>query len=884
MDKKFDVFYFSGTHWDREWYQDFQGFRYRLVKMIDKLLDILGTNPDFKIFHFDGQSVVLEDYAEISPEKCGNFKKYIAGGKILVGPWYTMPDEFNVSGESLIRNLMFGHKTAKEWGADAWKFGYICDVFGHIAQMPQIFNEFGIKYSLLGRGTAESDPMYFKWQSPSGASVINYKLPDEDGYGDFNLQVYNTRDGLDLTVDERIKKLVDREIKRSNAPIIILMDGGDHTEVSTDTVKFMEKVKELYPSFEIHHENLCNAGKMLEKYADNFPVISGELVKTPENLHHYLHLITNTLSSYYSLKNRNAECENLIEKKTEPLAVMSLVDGHKLNRAFLNTAYKYLLKNHAHDSICGCSADRVNKDMEYRFDQAESLCNELCADYLYFDKGENETDENGDYANVLTLYNPLSVRVDKTVSVDIDFDADYKTKYSEPFGYEDINSFKIFDFGGNEIPYLVTDIKRGYVRRVHNGITEKKDVHTVTFNANLLPFSKTEYKIVPSKSPVRYKKRLLSGADFMENEHLRVTILPSGSFEIFDKKTNRTYTKLCTLASDGEIGDGWYHANPVNDLTCYSSGGECDVRKTEDGETRCAFEITKRVNIPKNAAFGKFGYARSADTCTVEFKFKISLSKNSRTADFELKFFNSASDHRLRLLLPTGIKAKKYTASQAFYFCERKTGMDLSTQNYRETDQYEKSTNGIVCVRGENCGLAFVSSCGVHECAVSENGEIALTLMRSFSRTTRTNGETNCRENRVLKYKFSLAPIDETVSENELLKMRDALEYEPVTSLRKTKTDAAVKNGKSYVDVCGENIFTSIVKCAENGDNTVVVRVFNTSANSADGEIKTAFRIKNAVRTNLNEEFLTDAQFDENSVKISLGAYEIATYLMYLCD
>ena len=132
--KKIDIFYFSGTHWDREWYQDFQGFRYRLVDMVNYLLDLLERDKDYKTFHFDGQTIVLDDFLEICPERREELASRIREGKILIGPWYVMPDEFLVSGESLIRNLMIGHKISSSYGVEPWKFGYVCDCFGHTAQ------------------------------------------------------------------------------------------------------------------------------------------------------------------------------------------------------------------------------------------------------------------------------------------------------------------------------------------------------------------------------------------------------------------------------------------------------------------------------------------------------------------------------------------------------------------------------------------------------------------------------------------------------------------------------------------------------------------------------------------------------------------------------
>ena len=102
----------SSTHWDREWYEPFQKYRFRLVRMMDALIEILENNLDYNSFHMDGQTVVLQDYLKIRPEKAKRLKKLIQDGKIEIGPWYTMPEEWLVSGESLIKNLQTGKKTA----------------------------------------------------------------------------------------------------------------------------------------------------------------------------------------------------------------------------------------------------------------------------------------------------------------------------------------------------------------------------------------------------------------------------------------------------------------------------------------------------------------------------------------------------------------------------------------------------------------------------------------------------------------------------------------------------------------------------------------------------------------------------------------------------
>lgn len=130
------IFLYSGTHWDREWYQTFQGFRKRLVDMVTELIEELETNDKYGIFHMDGQTIVLEDYLEIMPHMKDRLAALIKKGKILIGPWYNMPDEFLVSGESIIKNLRLGMKISREWGVEPSSNAYICDIFGHSSQTP----------------------------------------------------------------------------------------------------------------------------------------------------------------------------------------------------------------------------------------------------------------------------------------------------------------------------------------------------------------------------------------------------------------------------------------------------------------------------------------------------------------------------------------------------------------------------------------------------------------------------------------------------------------------------------------------------------------------------------------------------------------------------
>jgi len=144
----------SHTHWDREWYQTFQQFRLKLVHLIDKLLEILAEDPEFKYFMLDGQTIVLDDYLHLRPEMEPTLRQHIQSGRILIGPWHILPDMFLVSPEAHIRNLLEGDRTTRKFGPKM-PIGYIPDPFGPPGQVPQILKGFGIEAAALWRGLSD---------------------------------------------------------------------------------------------------------------------------------------------------------------------------------------------------------------------------------------------------------------------------------------------------------------------------------------------------------------------------------------------------------------------------------------------------------------------------------------------------------------------------------------------------------------------------------------------------------------------------------------------------------------------------------------------------------------------------------------------------------
>ena len=887
-DNRYALFYFSGTHWDREWYKSFQGFRYELVKMLDELIDYLVEHKEFKVFHMDGQTIMLEDYLQIDDSKLNVLTALIQSQRILIGPWYCMPDEYLLSGESLIRNLMVGHKICRSFGVDAWKFGYACDIFGHIAQMPQIFNGFDIHYSLLGRGTNEhTTPAHFVWQSPDGSKCVTYKVPDKEGYGAFSLKVIGERKkGVEADPDsanfiEKARQYLEYEKGRSDIPVIVIMDAMDHEPVHPKTPMYIDKLKEIYPEWEIYHSDLIEMSRTVEKLAERLPVKLGELNETARNKGLYLHLISNTLSSYYPIKAYNDRCQTLMEKWVEPLLALGKTIGANIKRQYVDLAYKYLLKNHSHDSICGCSIDQVHKDMVYRFDQ----CWEICC--VLLQAVENQLKQRiNDHFNgngkILCILNPLPFRRKETVSVQVEFEQDYEATFQEPFGYETRNCFKIFDVKGKEIPYGIASVLKNQQLRTRGDECRKADIYTLTFEAELPAMGLIMYRIAPQDKPVRYMKLISQKAYEAENEHIHLRINDNGTLCITDKKNGITYDNLLEYYDEGEIGDGWYSQAPIMDTLISSHGASCRIERIENGPVRAVFRVIKNLQVPEKMIYNCDGIRRSERCVTIEIISKIGLSSNARYVDVETVIDNRARDHRMKLVIPTGVNSDKYFVNQPFAFITRSVGIRTETHDWKEKDSLEKQMGGIVGKRNKDgTGLAFISAYGLHECAVPDDkdGSILVTLLRSFSKTFTTNGEHGCQIQGKHTYKYLLVPLSSDISYSDLVRFQDCLQTGIRAFTAETSQDYVMQEPFEFMMLKSRNILSSMIKAPESQEeSTVIIRLYNMSDEDSTGEVEFCLPISSVQRVNFNEEYQRNETFNGKCFEVKLSPWKVATY------
>jgi mannosylglycerate hydrolase len=347
------------THWDREWYDPFQTYRLKLVRLVDDLLDLMERDTSYGHFLLDGQLAVIDDYLEIRPEQEDRLRALAAAGRITVGPWYILMDEFLVSGETIVRNLQKGILRGSAFGG-VMEVGYLPDMFGHVAQMPQILTQAGLDHTVVWRGVpAVVERTAFVWASPDGSSVRAEYLVA--GYGN----------GAALPEDAKhlVRRLAALEEEFASflpdRGSMLLMNGSDHLRPQPWLGRVIAEANELQDDFEL---SISSLSEYLEDATrDGLVEWQGELRSGYRS-----NVLMGVGSNRVDVKQAASRAERALEQLAEPLSALFVPAGRWPTR-FLDVAWALVIQNSAHDSICACSADEVVDAVLHRYAEARHI-------------------------------------------------------------------------------------------------------------------------------------------------------------------------------------------------------------------------------------------------------------------------------------------------------------------------------------------------------------------------------------------------------------------------------------------------------------------------------------------------------------------------------
>ena len=344
------------SHWDREWYREFEVFRLRLLRVFDNILELLSMNK-IPSFYFDGQVSALEDYLEMRPENRELVETFIHHKRLFIGPFYCLIDEFLTDRKCFEKNLEIGIKIAKKYGCEDF-IGYLPDTFGHSQNVPEILMDYGIDKCIVWRGCGDF-PSEFKW---CGIDTVNLVR----GY--FN-DIFSMNTDIDKKADI-LKKQLDL-ISEKSGEYILLPIGADHLGVETDITEQIATINTILK--DDYYITLGSPFDYFRRVEDNYSNFewNDELRDNSKTF-----TLQGCYSSRIDLKTLNTECMYKLE------LVSKFTDFLKETKYdnIIEYAYKMLIQNQAHDSICGCSIDNVHLENKVRYKKILQIADGIIAE------------------------------------------------------------------------------------------------------------------------------------------------------------------------------------------------------------------------------------------------------------------------------------------------------------------------------------------------------------------------------------------------------------------------------------------------------------------------------------------------------------------------
>ena len=896
MNNKKTIHIISHTHWDREWYLPYEKHHMLLIKLMDQLIETLEKDPNYKSFHLDGQTIILDDYLQVRPQMRDKIKQLIDDGRIYIGPWYILQDEFLTSSEANIRNLQYGLKDVEKWGGLS-HIGYFPDSFGNMGQAPQILKQAGIEHAVFGRGVKptgfnntvvetdhfESPYSEMIWSSPDGSSV----------YGILFANWYCN--GNEVPVEEQAAKAYwDQHIqsleKYAATPHMLMMNGCDHQPIQTDLSAAIQTAEKLYPDLDFKHSNFNDYVKELTNtLPDSLKEIKGELRSQQTD---GWGTLVNTASSRLYLKQMNRACETLLENVAEPLATFAHVLGAAYPHDQFAYAWKTLMQNHPHDSICGCSVDEVHREMVPRFEKAKHVAETIIDDNLEAVTAQIDTTAWKDVAGeppVFTVFNTSGYARSGVVSVTLDMKREY---FSEGVHKKQLKAFPlgeavVMDETGKEYICQIEDlgISFGYdlpddrFRQPYMARQAR-----ITFEAAEVPaLGYQTYALVKKQANVD-DTSLFKNEREIENSYFKLVIEANGSLTITDKQTNRQYTDFCTYEDTGDVGSEYMYKQPDEETAFSTKDLQATTRIVEDTPLKAVVEITHEWQLPKSATdlldqeqkevvwFTERKATRTDELVPFTIKTRVTVEKNDRGINVESHFDNQVKDHRLRVLFPTDIESKTHDVDAIFEVAERD---HLPASEWTNPD-YSQHQQKFVAISNETAGVVIANK-GLNEYEVLRDSRqtIAVTLVRSVREMGDwgyfPTPEAQCQGKQTTA--FRIYPFE---GEGEKYSAyQDAYQYQIPWVVKQTGIhEGKLPSAHSFIEWKGETLAFTSLKVKEENQH-VMARWFNMADLDDELQVRMPKQAAHLYKSNILEEQKGELAHDQ--VQTPVQHHEIIT-------
>lgn len=868
------------THWDREWYHSAATFQARLSRLLDGLLDLLERRPDFPTFLLDGQAVTLQDHLARRPDHAPRIARLLAERRLECGPWYVLPDELLVSAESLLRNLLQGGQAVRRSGGQPLPVGYSPDAFGHTGALPLILRGCGIETAVVWRGFGgepgqEGD--LYRWSAADGSDVLMIHLPRPG---------YEYGANLSAQADEarsRWGRLASLLGPRARTDHWLVLAGADHHAPPPDLPEAVEALREVsgedvrLGSLEQYADAVAAAARDLD-----LPLVAGEL----RGGRRHTWALQGTHGARLYLKRWNAHCQRLLERVAEPLAALAGAHRGADLRSELDAAWRQLLENHPHDSICGTSADAVHREMLVRFERCRDQA--LEAARLAFDlvTGRDPSAARiagrGRWQPTLLVFEPSPRPAAGVFEAEL---ALFASNVGVGMGSRTVRpavkerAFALRDAAGRAVPCQVLARRAGY------DLTESPRYYPdcdavewvrVAVQADLAPLGVTALAVEELPGPHRDgafdildEERVQVGPTTLENQHLFVRVDRFGSLEVVDFASGEHYKGVGGLEDQADLGDS-YTSSPRGRPRALVAD-EVAVAALHHGPLRGTLEVRRRF-----------------EAADLEVITTVSLDAGARAVHLALRGVNTRPDHRLRLVAPLGTRARRVIADGHFGPVER-TGTRHSGMRPGDLEAAAPTApmQRYVCAGAGPRGFTVMTD-GLPEYEVAEDGRVLVTLLRAFGELSKADlperpghagWPTATPEGQCLGpfgARLAVMPHGEGALMSLALIEREAARFHAPPFARMVRATLDRPATMPGPVLTGDGLVLSAMKPAEDGRG-VILRCYNATAARVFGSWQVPWPVSAAALCRLDETELEALQAENGRISFEAGPRGVVT-------
>ena len=821
-------------------------------------------------------------------------KKLISQNKLTIGPWYVVPDTLIPSGESLIKNLSLGYQHIQKYGGKN-SVGYSPDSFGIASQIPQLFSLFGYQAMHYCRGQRCDDGRYHGevvFCSPDGSDLLalydgycsGHMLSFESVWKNMFLQDANAE-----TIYQALDAMY--ECHHRNHEFIaknrLLIVGIDHAEPKNNLTKIIHELNQLLPNMQFIHSSQESFFESLQnelKDAD-VPKVFGEQ-RGPYDMHFTL---SNTLSARMDIKLLNRRTENLLERYASPLQIFtndlhSIMDFNTEN--LLEFAWKTLIQNHAHDSICACSVDEVLNDIQKRLRDAYDIINDILM--LKLQKLTQNIKANDLNPICILVYNPLpyetSTYIDQLLKIPYDLDGENFVlceadgtiiPCSEGTLIQkkrcDIETEKVSDAA------LLKDTTR--IPMPDSGLRDIYSFTKIRFQAQNLPacgyrcfYLKKIEKIKKKNSSIKY------GHHFCENSFIRIDFKDNGCFHITDKRSGIIYEDQNLFEETEDEGDTYTYSPGDVHFSSENLKAKIAINNQTADFIEYLTEIKYSLPIPEN---------RSHEMKICSY---IRMINNSDVIYIKTTVYNNTYNHRLRASFTILDDVLHSLSDTAFDIIQRPI---IEAKERTEKSILTMPMRNLLYLPSAKSGYAFLSaSPQEYECIRfhdSQKTTAYVTLLRSvesvYKTVTLTKNESNCgagtrwwtNDAKMLgefTAEYAIKPCDKSLNKKELLLLSEQYQYQPV--MVADYADGNMNYQHSYCQVTGCSL-SSVTK-TESG---ILFRVININEDNENCEITINLPFTEAFSVDFTGKIIASLNFHENKIVFRLTHNKIMNILIH---